>query len=160
MEKNCKLIEFDIKKAKTPSNPNGLEVVTKDATPATIISTDFRSLETYDNGNSRYPIVAMIHDEERDSLQFYQKDGTCRDYHYELCLKKPTPQRRMTNRELAGWLKDNPKEHREFKYNNCDNPHVFTHYDYPESIQNLWCDSDILVRCDGGEWHEPLIDEN
>lgn len=93
MEKNnYRLIPFDIKRAKTPSNPDGLEVVTKDATPVTIIATDFRSLETYDNGSSIYPIVAMVHDEEMDAIQVYQNNGIGKVYNNtELCLKMPTP---------------------------------------------------------------------
>lgn len=64
--------------------------------------------------------------------------------------------RRMTNQELSWWLRDCPEEHREFRY--AGDKDVYNTYDYPENEANTPVKS-ILIRRNGGEWEEPLIEE-
>ena len=62
----------------------------------------------------------------------------------------------MTIKELAWWLRDHPEEHREFKYK--DTQKVDSHGAYNECDQNEECNQNIVVRRNGGEWEEPLIE--
>lgn len=68
-------------------------------------------------------------------------------------VKKKT--RRMTNQELAWWLREHQEEHREFCFK-VDS--VFSTYTYSESIRNCPCEEGILIRSNGGEWREPEFD--
>ena len=63
--------------------------------------------------------------------------------------------RRMTYRELSWWLSDKP--HREYRYK--DNDFVFRILDYKESKQKEEVTDRFLIRENGGEWEEPLIEE-
>ena len=63
--------------------------------------------------------------------------------------------RRMTYRELSWWLSD--KSHREYRYKNND--FVFRTLDYKESKQKEEVTDRFLIRENGGEWKEPLIEE-
>lgn len=75
--------------------------------------------------------------------------------HYRI---KPTPKtRRMTNQELADWLRDEPQEHREVKSNSF---WVYQDYCYDEAQANNECLDVILVRRNHGEWEEPLVEIN
>lgn len=150
MEKNnYRLIPFDIKMAKTPSNPDGLEVVAggKDVR---IICTDRRS--------SKYIIVALIYNRIIDDEDIYSYDEFGVGVNNCLLLKEPITPRRMTNQELAWWLRDNPEEHREWCTINA--MYIFHIFDYVKAEANEECSKDILIRRNGGEWHEPLVDAN
>jgi len=156
-----KLIPFDISKAKTPQNPDGLEVVTTNGTAVTIVFTDFRSEELNSNDDSLFPILAVIHGEDSDMSALYSRGGdmadddNCDNFLY---LKEPVTPRRMTNKELAWWLRDNPEEHREWCTINA--MYIFHIFDYVKAEANEECSKDILIRRNGGEWHEPLVDAN
>ena len=64
--------------------------------------------------------------------------------------------RRMTNKELARWLRLNPT--REFKYDRqCDR--VYYSYNYYDSESNKEVDPELVIRENDGEWKEPLIEE-
>ena len=64
-------------------------------------------------------------------------------------------QRRMTNQELAWWLREKPT--REWKYMNGVT--VYGYYGYEEKCENEEVLNNILIREDGGEWREPLVEE-
>lgn len=155
-----KLIPFDISKAKTPKNPKGLEVVTTNGTAVTIVFTDFRSEELNSNDDSLFPILAVIHGEDSDMSALYSRGGdmadddNCDNFLY---LKEPvTPRRRMTHKELSWWLIENPEEHREWKLGKF----IENSFCYEEDLQDNEVDETILIRSNGGEWHEPLVDAN
>jgi hypothetical protein len=156
MEKNYKLIPFDIQRAKTPSNPDGLEVVTEGGKDVRIICTD--------RSSRGYPIVALIrHETGFEETHYCDKEGVTFNETACFCLKEPVTPRRMTNQELSWWLRDAPEEHREFIYfleGDNDKEHRVVHsvFDYIPSRSNEPVDS-ILIRSNGGEWREPLIDE-
>ena len=63
--------------------------------------------------------------------------------------------RRMTNKELARWLKEKPT--REFKY--CSSRFIYTFHSYDENCEDEEIHEDILIREDDGEWREPLVEE-
>lgn len=69
---------------------------------------------------------------------------------------KPTPKtRKMTNQELADWLRDCPHEHREIRWTN--GIRVWCFCDYNETAANTPCDK-VLIRRNHGKWEEPLIE--
>ena len=63
-------------------------------------------------------------------------------------------QRRMTNKELARWLRGKPT--REWKITVASTVH--TVYSYDEECADKECWSEIVVRENGGEWREPLME--
>ena len=63
-------------------------------------------------------------------------------------------QRRMTNQELAWWLREKPT--REWKYMNGVT--VYGYYGYEEKCENEEVLNNILIREDGGGWREPLVE--
>lgn len=72
-------------------------------------------------------------------------------------IKPEKKTRRMTNQELADWLRDCPQEHREWKYAGSDI--VYVVFDYHEDDANEEIASDIFIRHNHGEWEEPIIVE-
>ena len=65
-------------------------------------------------------------------------------------------QRRMTNKELARWLREKPT--REYKNTNTSCPIVYGEYSYMETESSDKADINILIREDDGEWREPLVE--
>ena len=63
--------------------------------------------------------------------------------------------RRMTNKELSRWLRENPT--REYKYLTSD--YICSTFDYREYKQDEEVSEDMLIREDDGEWREPLVEE-
>lgn len=63
-------------------------------------------------------------------------------------------QRRMTNKELARWLREKPT--REWKYK--DDISVYCYYGYEEKRENEEVLNKILIRENDGEWQEPLVE--
>ena len=89
-----------------------------------------------------YPIVAL----DDDAI------GT---ENFKHCAEIEEPKTRlMTKQELSWWLREKPT--REMKY--TDHESVYFEYSYYESEENVPVDKDILIREDGGEWREPLIE--
>lgn len=151
------MIPFDLQRAKTPSNPNGLEVVTKGGKDVRIICTD--------RSSHGYPIVALIRNESRffEETHCCDEEGVTFDESECLFLKEPIKKRLMTNQELSWWLRDAPEEHREFIYffeedNDKEHRSVHSVFDYIPGRSNEPVDS-ILIRSNGGEWREPYITE-
>ena len=64
--------------------------------------------------------------------------------------------RRMTNKELARWLREKPT--REYKNTNNSSPVVYGDYSYMETESSDKVDINILIREDDGEWREPLVE--
>ena len=81
-----------------------------------------------------YPVIALTDNENAT-------------YRYKHCAEIGK-QRRMTNKELASWLREKPT--REFKYSNS----IYTYDEYCEDEE---VPEDIRIREDDGEWREPLV---
>ena len=89
-----------------------------------------------------YPVIALTDNENAT-------------YRYKHCAEIEK-QRRMTKKELARWLREKPT--REFKYNNHIGCSVFSFYTYDEYSEDEEVRKDILIREDGSEWREPLVE--
>lgn len=77
---------------------------------------------------------------------------------YEYRIKPEKKKRRMTQQELADWLRDEPMEHREYAYNAQDRD-ICSHYIFEENCANEPCEENILVRRNPGEWEQPIVEE-
>ena len=73
--------------------------------------------------------------------------------HFKHCAEIEK-QRRMTHKELAYWLREKPT--REWKYKNGVT--VYGYYGYEEKCENEEVPNNILIRENGGEWREPLVE--
>lgn len=93
-----------------------------------------------------YPVIAL--DDDDIGISIY---GHCAE------IEK---QRRMTNKELSRWLRENTT--REYKYYAVDGSNSFIHYSYSyiENCDDDEISGDILIREDDGEWREPLVEDN
>ena len=84
-------------------------------------------------------------------------DNDDSDYEvYRHCAEIGKP-RRMTNKELSRWLREKPT--REFKYNDCNDNYILSYLYYYESSAAKEVDESVVIREDGGEWREPLVEE-
>ena len=84
-----------------------------------------------------YPVIALTDNENAT-------------YRYKHCAEIGK-QRRMTNKELASWLREKPT--REFKYSNS----IYTYDEYCEDEE---VPEDIRIREDDGGWREPLVEDH
>ena len=74
---------------------------------------------------------------------------------YKHCAELEEPKtRRMTNKELARWIRENPT--REWRYMNGVT--VYGYYGYEEKCENEEVINNILIREDDGGWREPLVE--
>ena len=74
---------------------------------------------------------------------------------FKHCAEIPKT-RRMTNKELVRWLRENPT--REYKYFSGNNNFVHYSYSYIENCADDEISEKILIREDDGEWREPLVE--
>ena len=96
-------------------------------------------------------ILSGVRGRKQNVITLYT-DESC-TYAYAHCAEIEK-QRRMTNQELAWWLREKPT--REWKYMNGDTAHGY--YGYKEKCENEEVLNNILIREDGGEWREPLVE--
>lgn len=90
-----------------------------------------------------YPIFALTNDKLNTE-------------NFKHCAEVEKPKiRRMTNKELSLWLRENPT--REYKYQTSD--YICSTFDYREYMQDEEVHEDVIVRENGGEWREPLVEE-
>ena len=87
-----------------------------------------------------YPVIALAY-------------GDIDSSRYKHCAEIEK-QRRMTNKELARWIREKPT--REWKYKNGIS--VYGYYVYEEKCENEEVLNNILIREDDGEWREPLVE--
>ena len=89
-----------------------------------------------------YPIFALT--EDKASTELFRH---CAE------IKK---QRRMTNKELARWLREKPT--REYKYNKIIDCSVYSYYTYAENYGDEEVRKDVVIRENDSEWREPLVE--
>ena len=105
---------------------------------------DKKKLKVLYISKEAYPVVSVTLDDKHI-------------YRYEHCAEiEKQKQRRMTNKELARWIREKPT--REYKYKQVDS-HIYSSYAYKECYTNKEVDDILLIREDDGEWREPLIEE-
>lgn len=148
METRYKTIPFDVNRI----NEEGIKVVTRAGKKARVICTDHV-------GSGDESLVALINEGTYERVVQLYKSGKfyCNKEDYDdLFMIVPCKYRRMTNQELAWWLRDCPEEHREWKYSGIER-HAFAYFDYYDEDKDIQCDDNILIRRNGGAWEEPLI---
>ena len=91
-----------------------------------------------------YPVITLI-DNDVDLLR------------YKHCAEIEK-QRRMTNKELSWWLSEKP--YRERKIAGVLHSYIYTFYTYNENEQDEEVSDNILIRENGGEWREPLVEDH
>ena len=96
-------------------------------------------------------ILSGVRGRKQNVITLYT-DESC-TYAYAHCAEIEK-QRRMTNKELARWIRENPT--REWRYMNGVT--VYGYYGYEEKCENEEVLNNILIREDGGEWREPLVE--
>ena len=96
-------------------------------------------------------ILSGVRGRKQNVITLYT-DESC-TYAYAHCAEIEK-QRRMTNQELAWWLREKPT--REWKYMNGVT--VYGYYGYEEKCENEEVLNNILIREDGGGWREPLVE--
>ena len=91
----------------------------------------------------RYPVRITIND----------------DTDYEACrhCAEIEKQRRMTNKELARWLREKPTRECTHR-NDSDDRLVYSIHTYLEICANEEVDDCILIREDDSDWREPLVE--
>ena len=94
-------------------------------------------------------ILSGVRGRKQNVITLYT-DESC-TYAYAHCAEIEK-QRRMTNQELAWWLREKPT--REWKYMNGVT--VYGYYGYEEKCENEEVLNNILIREDDGKWREPL----
>ena len=87
-----------------------------------------------------YPVLVVTNNEAN-----YESFQHCAE------IEKP---RRMTNKELAHWLREKPT--REYRFKNGD--FVYGEKNYRETVQDKEVTDDIFIREDDGDWREPLVE--
>ena len=92
--------------------------------------------------NTSYPVVVL-------------SPGNTLASNYKYCAEIEEPKtRRMTYKELSRWLREKPT--RECKYRTSE--YVCSAFEYKECKQDKEVLDDILIRENGGEWREPLVE--
>ena len=85
-------------------------------------------------------------------------DEAC-TYAYGHCAEIEEPKtRRMTNKELARWLREKPTRECTHR-NDSDDRLVYSIHTYLEICANEEVDDCILIREDDGEWRAPFVEE-
>ena len=98
------------------------------------------------NNDYTYRVLSSA-DDDSNHETFY---GT-----FKHCAEIEEPKtRRMTNKELSWWLSEKPRRERKF----TRTPYIYTYYVYCENEQDEEVSDDFLIREDGGEWREPLVE--
>ena len=62
--------------------------------------------------------------------------------------------RRMTNKELSRWLREKPTRESKCTIDN----YVYSVHSYEENCGDKEVLDNILIRENGGEWREPLVE--
>lgn len=139
-----KLIPFSLKLAKTPTNPEGLEVYTKNYLSVEILKTD--------RSSTLYPLIVLMNNAK---VLTATQTGETKTGNETLCLKEVLPStRRMTWKELAKWLREKPEEFREAQIKG----NISCGIVYKESSENEEVDKSVMVRTINSSWREPLTD--
>ena len=93
-----------------------------------------------ENKKAHYPIIALTSD-----------GNTSVGYKYCAEIEK---QRRMTNKELARWIRERPTRECKWTFDGC----IYGVYGYEEKCENEEVRKDVVIREDDGEWREPLVE--
>ena len=98
-------------------------------------------------------VICVIKDKPYRVITVTDNDADIIRYSHCAEIEEPKT-RRMTNKELSWWLSEKP--HREHKFARA--PYIFTYYTYNENEQDEEVSDNFLIRENGGEWREPLVE--
>ena len=105
----------------------------------------------------KYKVLYILSEEELPDSIFrviaLTLEPNCVVGRYTHCAEIEKP-RRMTSKELSRWLREKPT--REFKYK--DDDFIYHQNFYSPYNQDKAVADDILIRENGGEWREPLVE--
>ena len=74
---------------------------------------------------------------------------------FKRCAEIEEPKtRRMTNKELSRWLGEKPTRECKWTFDGT----ICSVHTYNEKVENEEVSDNILIREDGGEWREPLVE--
>ena len=97
-------------------------------------------------------VVYVLRDTYARVITIDDDDSDYEQYNHCAEIEK---QRRMTNKELSRWLRENPT--REYKY--ITSVCIYNTHNYSETDQYFEVSSYIVIRENDGEWKEPLVEE-
>ena len=100
-----------------------------------------RKVVYFSEKNIVYPVIAL------------RSGDTCLD-RFQHCAEIEK-QRRMTNKELARWLREKPTRECKWAFDGC----ICSVHTYNEKAANDKVYKDIYIREDDSDWREPLIEE-
>ena len=110
--------------------------------------------DSYGDAKQKRKVIYFLDPKLSYSVLALTEDKTSTE-HFKHCAEIEEPKtRRMTNKELARWLRKKPT--REYKYITSD--YICHNYDYREPNQDIEVHEDILIREDDSEWREPLVE--
>ena len=117
-----------------------------------------RVMWVWDNDNDSIGKMKVIYVSDRDVKYpvIVLADNDLDICRYKHCAEIEK-QRRMTNKELSRWLRENPT--REYTYKTASNNVVYCYHAYPEIYADDEVADTTLIRENYGEWKEPLIEE-
>ena len=111
--------------------------------------------DSYENAKQKRNVIYFLDPRLSYTVLALTEDKTSTEP-FRHCAEIEEPKtRRMTNKELARWLREKPT--REWKYT-IDN-RIYANYIYEESGADINCRDSIVVREDDGEWREPLVED-
>lgn len=143
-------IPFDLEKVK-----QGAKVVTDNGEPVRINCYDRKT-------DTDYTIVGLVLRKKGDIYceipLIYNSIGLCiEDAEPRLFIEEEVKLRPMTYQELAWWLRECPEEHREYCHKGGNNAHFNYYYSFDDADKEVEKGT-ILIRKNGEEWQEPLIE--
>lgn len=100
--------------------------------------------------NSSFPVITV---EQNGGVVYFKH---CAEIEEPKTRIEEPKTRRMTNKELARWLKEKPTG--EFKYNNCDDNCIHSYLYYYESNADKEVDESVVIREDDSDWREPIVE--
>lgn len=143
-----KLVPFSVEKAKA-----GAKIVTRCGLSARITDYAIKDKE--------HPILGLVDSGLYETPETFTNKGRAISNNvesdYDLFIEEEIGPRRMTNQELAWWLRSSPEEHREFMI--TEDGAIFDSHIYYVDEANEPVKNGVVIRKNGGEWQEPLIEE-
>lgn len=101
-----------------------------------------RKVVYFSEKNIVYPVITL------------RSGDTCLDRFQHCAEIEIEKQRRMTNKELARWLREKPTRECKWAFDGC----ICSVHTYNEKAANDKVYKDIYIREDGSDWREPLVE--
>ena len=96
-------------------------------------------------------VVYVLRDNYARVITIDDDDSDYEPYNHCAEIEK---QRRMTNKELARWLREKPTRESKCTIDN----YVYSVHSYNENCGDKEVREDVVIREDYGEWREPLVE--